>query len=111
DVATRLVELGDVLAQQRVLALGRDVPFHGGKDLGPELLAHGVVREECLVRRVRAGGGRGNPECRGGNLKALDVFFEPHRLLRSHTSNVMPWRENGNDRFFRGEALSAQWCG
>jgi hypothetical protein len=94
-----------------MLALDRDVPFHDGEDLDPELVARRFVREEGLVRRIGAGGGGGNPERRGGDLQGLDGILERHRQLRSRPSTMPPWRENGNSHLILDEAPAGAGVG
>src|SRR5512144_3272700 len=77
-VAAELVELVHVLPEQAALGLRRDVAFHGGDDVAPELLAGDVGREIVLVSRKGAGGRGGNLERRTRNLQHFDQGFPGH---------------------------------
>src|SRR5262249_14482616 len=71
-LAAKLVELGHVLLEQATLCLGRDVSFHDGDDVVPQLLARDVARKITLVSRKSACGRRGNRERRPGHLQKSD---------------------------------------
>src|SRR5262249_43318013 len=95
-LAAKLVELGHVLLEQATLCLGRDVSFHDGDDVVPQLLARDVARKITLISRKSACGRRGNRERRPGHLQKSDQVFRGHRYLRSTLTTMPPWHENGN---------------
>jgi hypothetical protein len=77
-VSTRLVELGDVLAQQRVLGLRRDPALHSGEDIGAQPLARRVGRKVALVGGVAACGRGRDAKRRAGDLQNGDHSLRKH---------------------------------
>src|SRR5262249_13659256 len=92
----RLSNSVHVLLEQATLCLGRDVSFHDGDDVVPQLLSRDVARKITLVSRKSACGRRGNRERRPGHLQKSDQVFRGHRHLRSTLTTMPPWHENGN---------------
>src|SRR5207245_6826377 len=110
SVATERVELGDVLFEQATLGFRRYLLFHDADDIVAQLLAGDVGRKITLVCRKSAGGCRGNPERRSGNLQESVPALCGHGLLRGLLTTMPPRRQNGNAHA-RALARSRGWRG
>src|SRR5271165_4206124 len=84
-IATNLVELRDVLSEQRALGIGGDPALHGGEDVGSQPLTGGLGRKVILVGGVTPGSSSRNPE---GRTEELQGRY--HSLWKHCASSPVP---------------------